>query len=92
MFSATITPDEGEPFELTAKSRDVVRWEKADPRRNSLGALESNTSMTAITALLFHAAVRQGLFAGDLEKWQDSVDVELHAPGDDEAGPTRSAR
>lgn len=98
MFTFTVKPDSAEEFEVTATSRDVVRWEKTGKGR-SLGRFSDNPTMTDLYSLAHGAALRQGLWAGPVAEFEQSVDVELHSDDsndsdedDDESGPTRRAR
>ena len=94
MFDFKIIPDGGEPFEVSAKSRDIVQWERRF--RSNLGRLQQTMSMSGLTELAFVAAQRQGLFQGDYKSFEDSVDLDLLGDDEDEseseAGPTRTDR
>lgn len=89
MFTFRVLPDSGEPYELVARSRDVVTWEKGG-RGRSLGKFAENPAMGDLYALAHAAALRQGQFAGPLTEFEQSVDVELI--GETDADPTRTAR
>ena len=92
MFTATITPPGGEPYALTADSRDVVEWELADHKRY-LGQLQQRTSMSAIGQLLCFAARREGRFSGTEREFITTHVIDLQEPDDDgdddELGPTQ---
>jgi hypothetical protein len=96
MFTFTVEPDNGDPYEVTAKSRDLVRWEKLGGGR-SLGKFEHNASMAWITEIAHVASVRQGLYSGSRDSFLTEVDVALHqqkkpAPdGEGESDPTQPA-
>lgn len=80
MFRLKVEPDGGEPFEVEAKSRDVVRWEKLPPERGApprnVGRLESAARMTDLTELAWCAAERRGLTSLSLKEFLDQVDVD----------------
>lgn len=69
-----IEPDEGEPYEVTAQSRDVLTWEKAGKGR-AFGELANRMAMVDMYGLAYFAARRQGLFTGTVQEWEQSVDL-----------------
>lgn len=77
-----VRPDDGEPYRVTAHSRDILTWEKAGKGR-SLGELANNPSLGAFYGLAYFAARRQGLFTGTLAEFEQQVDLE---PLDDDEG------
>lgn len=94
-FTFRVLPDDAETYEVTAKSRDIVHWEKRFKR--SLAAVTNDMSMAALTQLAYVAASRLGLTGGaDYVTFESTVDIELvgddeddeDSPGDDGAGPT----
>lgn len=89
MFLVTVTPDEGEPYELKVSSRDVARWEKAAPGR-SLKRLEESTSMADMYDLSHVSAKRSGHFGGTAAEFLDSVDLANFRP--DEPDPTNQGQ
>lgn len=93
MFTFTVTPDQGEPFEVKAGSRDIVRWE-GKSRNNSVGSLSDNLRMTDLTDLCWYACERQGLTELDRPTFALNVDIAFKqdADEDDESGPTRADR
>jgi hypothetical protein len=88
MFDFTITPDDGDPYEVTATTRDIARWEKTT-KGASLRQLETEYRATDLYAIAYYAAVRQGLFDGKLQEFQDGADLEL--TGEEDEDPTRPA-
>jgi hypothetical protein len=56
----TVRPDEGEPYELTADSRDLIAWEDAKPGRKSPDLLTGNYTMKDLTEVAWRAARRDG--------------------------------
>lgn len=90
MFTFRVTPDHGEPFEVVAKERDVVRWEKGANGRKFGGFSDpSALSYVDLTALAHTACRREGLFDGPLNEFETTVDVRLI--GGEGMDPTQSA-
>lgn len=89
MFSAKITPPDGEQYDLTADSRDVIEWELSD-RKRYMGQLQERTSMVAIGELLYFAARREGRYSGAPRDFITSHIIDLKdSGGDEESGPTQ---
>lgn len=88
MFTFTVTPDEGKPYEVVATSRDIVLWEKLH-KDNSLKKLESNLRMTDMYSLCAVAARRQGKFEGTVAEFADQADIQ---PESEEVDPTPTDR
>lgn len=90
MFTFTVKPDGGEPYELTTTSRDVLHWEKVN-KGKSLRQLGSEPSMTDFYALAHVTATRRQLFTGTLQEFEASVDIDLPTgEEDEEADPTQT--
>lgn len=90
MFTFSVQQDGvAEPYEVTAKSRDVVVWEKTG-RGRYLGQIQEKPSMTALAELAYIAARRAGRFTGTEAEFLAQCDVE---PVDDQeaADPTPPA-
>lgn len=86
MFTFKVIPDDGDPFMVTARSRDVRLWE-----RTNMGARFSGLSDASIVdyeGVAFSAAKRQGLYTGTRESWDDSVDIDI-VTEDEDADPTK---
>lgn len=81
-----VRPDDGEPYRVTAHSRDILTWEKAGKGR-SLGELANNPSLGAFYGLAYFAARRQGLFTGTLAEFEQQVDLEPLDDEEDEEAP-----
>ncbi|MDG4790372.1 hypothetical protein O7626_31385 [Micromonospora sp. WMMD1102] len=86
MFTFQVTPDNGEPYKVTAGSRDILHWEKTT-KGKSVGALSEpeNFLMTDMFKLAWIAARRASLFAGRLDEFEAAHEVEL-VDDEDEAG------
>jgi hypothetical protein len=89
MFKMTIQPDQDgvEPFEIDAKLRDLVWWEKAFKGR-SLGMLsnEGKVSATIMFEIGYSACRRQGVLDATvtLEQFINTHDIELEDDETDE--------
>ncbi|WP_250009134.1 hypothetical protein [Actinoplanes sp. M2I2] len=88
MFTFKVTPEGGEPFEVTATSRDIARWERTN-RDASLHKLQSDMRISDLYKIAHNAAERQSVWHGPLKEFEDSVDLEVL--DDDEVDPTQSA-
>lgn len=76
MIDFTIRPDDGEPYELKATTRDVYMWEKAGANR-SVSKLLGDVSMQAMYQLAHVAARRQQQFGGTLEEFVASNELDF---------------
>lgn len=90
MFKFTVHPDDGEPYEAVATSRDVAKWERGGKGR-SLGNFADNPSMRDMYDLAFLTVDRLGLFDGDITQFRDGVDLEFEQD-EDAVRPTPRAR
>lgn len=86
MIEFTVVPDGGETYVVTATSRDVFVWEKLGKGR-SLSQMKANLHMADMYQLAHLASKRQQLFAGSLEEFTDSCDLQFEE--DDEPDPTQ---
>jgi len=89
MITLKVIPDNGEPYQVTATSRDIVQWERTH-KGAKFANLES-VGMADLYALAFFAAKRHGLFSGTESEFTDSVDIEP-VPEDDSTLPTKRGR
>lgn len=92
MFDFKITPEAGDPFEVTATSRDIVQWERRN-KGASITALREQMRMTDLYKIAHLAAERTGKFHGSEAEFMDYVDLELldDDEEDDDEVPTPSA-
>ena len=90
MFIFTIRPDAGESYELKATSRDVYVWERAG-RDRTLQSFMENLSLEACYQVAHIAARRQGTFAGTLEDFAASHDLDFREEEDEEPDPSQPA-
>lgn len=93
MFEFKVIPDGGEPYELTATSRDVYTWERISKGRN-LRTLRDGIAMADLYELAWIAARRQGLTSADtLRAFSDCTDLEFEEEEDqEEPDPTNQDR
>lgn len=96
MYTFTVQPDGGESFEVTASTRDVLKWEKTT-KGATVARLERNPSIVDLYAIAWHASKRAKLFAGSLAEFEDTCDIVTHDEDQDddedgdELGPTSAA-
>ncbi|MCW6008504.1 hypothetical protein K1W54_28765 [Micromonospora sp. CPCC 205371] len=88
MFDFKITPDGLEPFEVTAGSRDVLKWERTTKGASFKGIAE-DLKMTDMYKVAWIAAKRQGLYEGTLAEFEDDCEIDFEET--DEPDPTRPA-
>jgi hypothetical protein len=71
---AVLAPDgsEAETYTVEARTPDVIRWEKVHQEP----WYESKNSVEQGSELAYYAARRIGKFAGTLEDWLATVDVD----------------
>lgn len=74
MINFMITPDDGEPYSLTAGSRDVMFWEKTT-KGAALIQLREGLKLTDLYKIAWIAARRQSLFAGSLEEFEKTCEL-----------------
>jgi hypothetical protein len=74
-FRFTAEFDDGEKIEITAHPRDQLAWEKENPGRAVSSLIQDNVRLVDTYSLAWTAAKRQGLFAGDLAKFEELVDL-----------------
>jgi len=89
MFTFKINPDDGDPYEVVATTRDISKWERVT-KGATLRQLEQDYRATDLYAVAYQAAVRQGLFTGSLKEFEDGADLTL-ADDQEEPDPTRPA-
>ena len=75
MFDFTVTPDDGDPFEVTAGSRDTLVWERTT-RGASLAQLSEGLKIADMYRIAHIASRRLGLFSGDLKSFEETCEIE----------------
>lgn len=86
MIKFRVEPDNADAYEVTATTRDIVKWE-ASNKTNSFKKLMDELRLTDLFALAYHSAVRNGFFTGSLAEFISTVEVHPEAE-DDELDPT----
>lgn len=76
LFTFTVKPDGGDEFEVEATSRDILNWEKTT-KGASLGKFEKDPQITDVYKIAHFAAKRTQQFAGNLQEWEATVDIEF---------------
>jgi hypothetical protein len=76
VITVTVTPDGGEPYELTATARDVLNWEKTS-RDKTVVDLLTGFNMVDLYRVSHLAASRQQLFTGSLKEFEETCEVEF---------------
>lgn len=93
MITLTITPDNGEPYKVTATSRDVFAWEKTTKGNKSFVDLLNEPTLTDLYRVAHLACWRQGLFTGNQAEFEATCEVTagFEEEEDEEPDPTGSA-
>lgn len=89
MIDFTVRPDGGEPYKVTATSRDIWQWERTN-RGASFNALMVNMQMVDLYKVAYIASRRQGLFTGTEKEFNETVDI-VADESDGEPDPTQPA-
>jgi hypothetical protein len=76
VFTFTVRPETGEPFEIKATTRDVLVWEEAG-RDRSMAGLVSDMHMKDLYWIAHCAARRQALFNGPLDEFKKTMDLDI---------------
>lgn len=83
MFELTVTPDGGDPIEVSAGLRDIRIWEKTHAKR-SLGMLQdgANISATILFEVAYAACRRQGIIAATLteDDFVEAFEIDVETP------------
>jgi hypothetical protein len=92
MFTFKVTPDDGDPFDVPAGTRDVLMWEK-NGRDRSISGLMSNLKATDMYAIAHIAARRQQLFTGTLAEFEETCEISTDSmfEVEEQPDPTRLA-
>ena len=89
MFDFKVVPDNGESYEVTAGSRDVLVWEKTSKGKNLL-TFRDSLAMNDLYRLAHIASRRTGQFHGDFKEFEETVELDL-VDEEDEPDPTQPA-
>jgi hypothetical protein len=94
VFKFRIMPDDGEPFEVVATTRDIARWEKTT-KGASFAALQADMHVVDLYKIAYYACQRQGIDTGTprtLVEFESGVDLDVLGDDEDaEPDPTRPA-
>jgi hypothetical protein len=88
MISFKVTPENGEPYRVTATARDVLTWEKTS-KGKSFTALMSDPHLADLYRIAHLASWRQQLFTGSLPDFESTCEIDME--DDEEPDPTQSA-
>jgi len=88
MITFKVHPDGKESYEVTATTRDIVRWEKSGKNR-SFAKLMEDVQLADMYELAYYASQRAKSFNGSLDTFLDTVDLEFETEDQD---PTRGDR
>lgn len=92
MITLTVKPDNGEPYTVTATSRDVLTWEKTTKGDKTFVDLLNSPSLVDFYRIAHIASWRQGLTtAKNLQEFEATCEVDAPLEDDDEPDPTQSA-
>lgn len=90
MIDFRIKPDNGEPFDVTADSRDVAAWERGGKSR-SLQQLGDETRMTDLYQVAHLAATRTQQFNGPIGQFESTCVLDFTFTEDAEDPTTPEA-
>lgn len=98
MYKFKVSPDDDKSYTVVSNNRDVLAWERQKPTR-AAQQLSENVHLADLYWIAHRAAKRQGLYGGTLKDFEETCDVDVLGPADDdedEAGdgsdPTQSDR
>lgn len=86
MINFKIVPDDGDSWEVTATSRDVLVFERVTKGR-TFNALADDLHMADIFRLAYLASKRQGMYNGTEKEFEQTHEVET-VPDSGEVDPT----
>lgn len=92
MIRFKVVPDGAEPYEVTATTRDIAKWEKTS-KGASFASLEADQKITDLYKIAYWASLRQGFWHGTLTEFETDTDLDLLSDDDEdgEPDPTQSA-
>lgn len=93
MFTFAVTPDDGEPFEVTADSRTISLWERTLSGRSMAMLDGASIKMSYLEELAHMAAKKAGKWDGNLADFRENCVIDLQQPGQgDGLDPTPTDR
>lgn len=90
MFTVTVKPEGGEPFDIEVTTRDALKWERARKGR-SIDQFTKAPRVEDLYSLAFVAVQRDGRYQGDIRQFEEECDIERLPDAEPEAGPTQPA-
>lgn len=90
MINFRVVPDGGEPFDVTASSRDIFQWERTN-KGASFQSLMADMRMTDLYKVAYIASRRQGKFTGTEQDFQQQCDLDTRDDDEGESDPTPPA-
>lgn len=92
MITLKVTPDNAEPYTVTATARDILTWEKTTKGDRSFVDLMNEPTLVDFYRVAHIASWRQGLTtAKNLQEFEATCEVAGGLEEDDEPDPTQSA-
>ena len=85
MHNFRITPDNGDTYEVTSTTRDILMWERTTKGAAAFQLQEP--TMGALYRIAHLASQRTGQFSGTLKDFEESVDLEV--AGEEDPDPTQ---
>lgn len=80
-----VTPEDGDPYEVVADTRDIYVWEKTTPNKGvTLQQAMEEIRFLELYRLAWIAARRQGMFSGTIDQFSASCQVITTEQDDDE--------
>jgi hypothetical protein len=76
MFTFTLTPEDGDTFEVAADSRDVLQWEKRN-KGATLKRLLEELAMADLYKVAYIAARRLRTFDGTPDEFESTVTLDF---------------
>ena len=87
-----VTPDDGDPYEVVADSRDIYVWEKTTPNKQcSLATVLEEMRFLELYRICWIAARRQGMYGKGLDEFSQECQIEPDEIGEVEPDPTPPA-
>jgi hypothetical protein len=75
VITLQVTPDDAEPYKVTATSRDVLMWEKTTKGDKSFVDLVQSPNLVDLYKVAHLASHRQGLFTGPYADFEATCEV-----------------
>lgn len=80
-----VTPDNGDPYQIVADTRDIYVWEKTTPNKQvTLQQAMEELRLVELYRIAWIAARRQGMYAGNIDDFAATHLVEPTGEDEDE--------